>query len=498
MSNEANTGEWSSSIPDEDSRPESFGLVNGLDALRSSPEFRGPVEPLDGQALNEHIALFYESLDDQLSVTVPFIRQGLEQDERCIYVVDEVSTETVVEAMRDYDIDVEAALESGALEFYTIGETYLRTGSFDPDDMIDFYASFIEETTAEYTALRVTAETSWILHNDTTISKFMEYESKVNTLFDEEPATALCQYDLNAVPSDVICDIIRTHPHLIYQNTVCHNFYYTPPSEFFEPDQPNREADRMLRTLVERTNAKVELSEKVEELEESNERLKRFAYIASHDLQEPLRMISSYLQLLELQYGDELDEEANEYIGFAVEGSDRMRDMVEGLLEYSRIDMQESSFQRVETDVILENAANDLQLKIEESGAEIIADSLPAVVGDPNQLEQVFSNLLSNAIKYSGDDTPRVEVTAERVDEGWRFSVADNGIGIDPAYADQIFEVFNRLHSNDEYQGTGIGLSLCQKILAHHGGRIWVESDPGEGSTFYFTLPGADTEGQSE
>lgn len=491
MSQEAEHNPQEERLAGSAARSEPLSVERGLDALRSSPEFRGPVEPLDGVEANEHIALFYESHDEQVEAMVPFVRQGIERDERVMYVIEEHTKDDVLAALRDGGVDIDAATDSGALTFHSVDETYLRNGAFDPDEMIDFYRQTIEEATAEYPALRITADTHWILDEETTIEDFMAYESRVNELFRDEDCIALCQYDREAIPPEILTDVVRTHPHLIYNGALCHNFYYTPPQEYFGPDEPVRDIDRMLRTLVDRTEAKAELSDTIDELEESNERLKRFAYIASHDLQEPLRMISSFLQLLEDRYGDDLDEEAREYIDFAVDGSDRMREMVDGLLTYSRIDTNDAEFRPVDCTDVLDDVVSDLQLQIEERDATIVADELPTVVGDAAQLEQVFHNLVANAIKYTDDTPPRIEIEAQRQGDRCVFSVADDGIGIDPAYRDQIFEVFNRLHSNDEYQGTGIGLALCRKIVDHHGGDIWVDSEPGDGTTFYFTLPRA-------
>lgn len=202
-------------------------------------------------------------------------------------------------------------------------------------------------------------------------------------------------------------------------------------------------------------------------------------------------MVSSYLQLLETNYADELDEEARTYIDFAVDGSDRMREMIEGLLAYSRIDMDDIAFEPVESEDVVDDVLTDLQVRIDETDSTVIVDSLPAVYGDPQQIEQLLSNLISNAIKYSGEEPPRVEISAEKRGNRCVFSVADEGIGIEPEYVDQIFEIFNRLHSNEECQGTGIGLALCEKIVDHHGGDIWVDTEPGRGTTFYFTLPTA-------
>ena len=250
-----------------------------------------------------------------------------------------------------------------------------------------------------------------------------------------------------------------------------------------------REAEQRSHEL-ERTKA--ELEKTVEQLRTSNERLEQFAYAASHDLQEPLRMVSSYLQLVETRYAADLDEEAQEFIDFAVDGADRMRAMIESLLKYSRVTTGGESLEPTDAEAVLEDILDDLQLRIKETDATITTDELPTVTADASQLAQVFQNLLSNALTYSGTEPPQVYVSAERTDGKWRFSVADEGIGIDPEYHDRIFEVFQRLHTDEEEAEAGaggIGLALAQRVIERHGGEIWVESDPGEGATFYFTIP---------
>ncbi|QCS43453.1 PAS domain S-box protein [Natrinema versiforme] len=247
----------------------------------------------------------------------------------------------------------------------------------------------------------------------------------------------------------------------------------------------------MAHDITERKEYQRKLEETISRLEESNKRLEQFAYAASHDLQEPLRMVSSYLQLIESRYADALDEDGEEFLEFAVEGAERMRNMIEGLLTYSRIETQGEPLEPTDLDSVLESVLMDLQFQIEESDAEIETTELPRVEGDADQLRQVFQNLLSNAIEYSGDEPPRISVDADRKGGEWVISVRDEGIGIDPEESDRVFEVFQRLHSREEYSGTGIGLALCQRIIERHGGEIWVESEPGEGSTFSFTLPAA-------
>ena len=234
-------------------------LQNGLEAFQSSTEFKGPVEALDDHRCNDHFAQIYESDAERFAAAVPFVRHGIERDEHVMYVIDESSDAEVRAALRDGGIDVDAALDSGALSFHTVQETYLRNGSFDPDEMIDFYGDTVAEATEDYEALRIVAETTWLQDDATTVEQFMEYESKVNHLFASEDCLALCQYDRDGFSPEVVRNIVQTHPHLIYDGTACHNFYYTPPAEFFGPDRPKDEVDRMLGTLRDRTEAKAEL-----------------------------------------------------------------------------------------------------------------------------------------------------------------------------------------------------------------------------------------------
>lgn len=226
------------------------------------------------------------------------------------------------------------------------------------------------------------------------------------------------------------------------------------------------------------------------DLKASNERLERFASTLSHDLREPLRMVSSYVQLLERHYGDDLDEDAREFIGYAVDGADRMQSMIDSLLEYSRVTADEDVFEPTDADAVLEGVLEDLQIRIEETNAVVKVDELPTVRANREQLEQVFRNLIENAIQHSGDDPPRVHVGAEEAGDMWRFIVRDEGVGIDPAYQDRIFEMFEQIDGDDGNSGTaGMGLALCERIVDHHGGEIRVESEPGDGTTFTFTLP---------
>jgi len=240
--------------------------------------------------------------------------------------------------------------------------------------------------------------------------------------------------------------------------------------------------------VAERKRAEKKLKETVAALERSNAELERFAYVASHDLQEPLRMVISFTQLLEKRYQDKLDADAHDFINFAVGGASRMQNLINDLLAYSRVSQRSKPFEPTNMEEVFEAAVANLQIAIKESKTKVNHDPLPGVMADEGQLVQVFQNLISNAIKFRGKELPCVQVSAMYKEGECVFSVKDNGIGIDPQYFDRIFIIFQRLHGQ-EYPGTGAGLSIAKRIVERHGGRIWLESEPGKGSTFYFSIP---------
>ncbi|MGB8491423.1 MAG: ATP-binding protein, partial [Bacteroidales bacterium] len=225
-----------------------------------------------------------------------------------------------------------------------------------------------------------------------------------------------------------------------------------------------------------------------EELLRSNKELESFAYVASHDLQEPLRMISSFTQMLDQRYGDKLDQDAHDYIGFAVDGAKRMYDLLNGLLAYSRIHSKAREFTDVDMSVVFEKVTRNLSLRISERNAEIIRNELPVIKADESQIIQLVQNLFENSIKFSSGN-PKITFAATTEADQILFSVKDEGMGIEPQYFDRIFKIFQRLQPKEDYEGTGIGLAICKRIVDRHKGKIWVESEPGKGSEFYFTIP---------
>lgn len=246
---------------------------------------------------------------------------------------------------------------------------------------------------------------------------------------------------------------------------------------------------KVTRDITERKQTEERLEATLKNLERSNRELEQFAYVASHDLQEPLRMVSSYTQLLAQRYEGQLDEKAQKYINYAVDGAVRMQRLINDLLLYSRVSSQGSTFKAIDSHSALGEALRSLATAIEENRALVVNDNLPMVRADASQLAQLFQNLIGNAIKFRGSDLPRIRVSAADLGPEWRFSVQDNGIGIEAQYAEKVFVIFQRLHTMREYPGTGIGLAVCKRIVERHGGRIWFESEVGRGTAFHFTLP---------
>jgi PAS domain S-box-containing protein len=251
---------------------------------------------------------------------------------------------------------------------------------------------------------------------------------------------------------------------------------------------------KITRDLTERRQAEEALRHKAAELARSNAELEQFAYVSSHDLQEPLRMVTAFMRKLESEYGEKLDSDAREYIGYAVQGASRMKQLIKDLLTLSRVGTRSQEISATDCSAVLQGVLTNLEVAAKESGAEITCDPLPTVMSDRTQTGQLLQNLISNALTFRNQSVPRIHISAKRQGEEWVFSVSDNGIGISPEQHERIFMMFERLHDRTEYPGTGIGLAVCKKIVERHGGRIWVQSAPGEGSTFYFTLPAKDLE----
>jgi light-regulated signal transduction histidine kinase (bacteriophytochrome) len=293
----------------------------------------------------------------------------------------------------------------------------------------------------------------------------------------EIPLTQPCELD-KIPPSDV---------QSIFHELKVHQIELEMQNDDLRRTRQELEA-KIAQNITERKKAEESIKRYSRELERSNRELDNFASIAAHDLGAPLRVASGFANRLQKRYKERLDAEADRYISYIVEATERMQHLINDLLEFSRVGTRRKPLVPVDVNAIVEKTLANLTHEITESGAVINVDPLPTVSADKTQFIQLFQNLVGNAIKYSSN-TPRIHISAERKGGDWLFRVSDNGIGIDPRQFDRIFQIFQRLHSADEYSGTGIGLAICKKIVERLGGRIWVESKPGEGSTFFFTLP---------
>ena len=305
--------------------------------------------------------------------------------------------------------------------------------------------------------------------------------------FDAPAALAILQQTGLDLPFVVVSGHIGEETAVALMRAGAHDYVTKDHLARLAPVVERELGEARMRRELRRDHEQLRLS--LKELARSNAELEQFAYAASHDLQEPLRMVASYVELLDERYKDQLDGNAREFIAYAVDGATRMKQMIGDLLAYSRVGKNGEEVVAVACEAALGQACADLRTSIAEAAAEISHGPLPTVLGDFGQFARLFQNLLGNAVKFRGEDPPRIHVSAEQNAQEWVFSVRDNGIGLDPQFADRIFMVFQRLHGHEDYPGTGIGLAIARKIVEQRGGRIWVESEPGQGATFHFTVP---------
>jgi signal transduction histidine kinase len=555
-----------------------------------------------------HFCMFYESKEDLINILVPYFKEGLENNEFCMWVTSEpLNTEEAEKALRLTLPNIDVYLEKGQLEIIPYNEWYIIEGEFDSDRVLNGWVNKLNNSQDNgFDGLRLTGNTSWLEKNDW--NNFVDYEEEVDSILINYPMIAMCTYSIDKCNASEIIEVVNNHEfalvkrqgewtqfestkkkkmkealndneqrfaeakrifdvletlptmiclltpdyHVKFANRAfrdkfgesegrhCYDYCFgrTEPCDFcesyevLETGQPHqwevkapdgsiieaydfpftdvdgtplilemdvdvteqRQTQNALKKINETLEEQVkertqELSKSNIELKRSNKELKQFAYISSHDLQEPLRMVTSFTQLLERRYKGQLDNEADDYIEFIVEGAHRMKYLIDDLLAFSRLNTQAKELESVELENVIDDVLSNLSVTIKENKACITYDPLPTVNADKTQMMQVFQNLIANAIKFQGSNPPKIHISAHKDEKEWKFAVTDNGIGIDPEYQKQIFEVFKRLHTREEYPGSGIGLSVSQKIIRRHGGNIWVESELGKGSTFYFTIP---------
>jgi len=428
-----------------------------------------------------HFCQFYQTRNDLLDILVPYFKAGLENNEFCMWVTsDPLGPEEAKNALFSAVPDLNKYISNGQIEFLKYSEWYTKDGSFEADRVLSGWLEKMEKARARgFDGLRLTGNTFWLEREDW--DSFTAYEQKVNETLYQFPILALCTYSLEKCKTTEILDVVSNHEFALIRTAG--DWRLIESSEVKRTKLALEASNKELET--ERANLALANAE----LARSNKELEEFAYVASHDLQEPLRAISNYVQLIDKRYKGRLDKDADDFINFTVDGARRMQTLINDLLAYSRAGTRGKAFSPVLAGNVLQLAIRNITLTMGNAGAEITHDELPAITGDEEQLAHLFQNLFTNAIKFrKKDEPPRIHVSAEhRENEGWVFSIKDNGIGMEPKYSERIFQIFQRLHSR-EYEGTGIGLAICKKIVERHGGRIWVESAPGEGSIFYFTI----------
>ena len=389
-----------------------------------------------------HFCQFYETKEDLKDILIPYFKAGLENNEYCVLITaDPLAALEAKEALKKAVPDFNGYYQEGQIDILPYTEWYTKGGCFDSDRVLNGWIEKLENALENgYEGLRLTGNTFWLENKDW--DDFVDYEEAVDTVIGQYQMMALCTYCLEKCSAAEVIDVVNNHEFAIIKR---------------------KEKWELIET-TEHKRTEEELMNAMKKIQKSNHDLEQFAYVASHDLQEPLRMISSFLQLLQRRYEGQLDSDADEFIGYAVDGAQRMQNLINDLLEFSRVTTKGKKFDNVNMEEPLENALTNLKLAIEENNAAIIPNnSLPIINGDYSQMTQLFQNLIGNAIKYRSSEPPQIHISATKEDNNWLFSIKDNGLGIDPKYADNVFKIFRRLHSNSEYEGTGVGFSNHQK-----------------------------------
>jgi signal transduction histidine kinase len=438
----------------------------------------------------EHLCSVYDTTTEMMSQAVPYLKQGLHGGEQCIYVADENTNESVLSALTLGGIDADEALKEQRLLLWN-RHNYKPAGPFAREIMFDFVQTNVEKALAQgYTGLRLAVEMTWAPNAGVTVQDLVSWESLLNRLsYPGSKASFICMYNRLLLPSALIKEAVYVHPVVVLGQQVCPNLFYQPPEIALENKTEEEKLAWMLTQITRADVAEKALYQKTRALETANAELERFAYAASHDLREPLRLVSSYVDLLARRYKGKLDSDADDFINFTLMGVRRMEKLIQGTLTFAKVGLGTSVFEAVNCNELVTQAVANLDCSITETCAQIIRHPLPTVVGNPFLLLQVFQNLLHNALKYHGDQAPIVEISCHQEDGQWQFAVKDNGVGIERQYHQKVFDIFQRLESLDENSGSGIGLAICKKALERHGGQIWIDSEVGKGSTFYFSLP---------
>jgi signal transduction histidine kinase len=457
---------------------------------------------------HDHLCSIYESPEDHYAVAIPFIRIGLDRGEKCIYIADDGTVSDVRQAMESEGIDVDRATASKALVLATKEQAYLEHGSFDPDWMFTFWKEATQLAMSEgFSALRATGETEWVLRGGRGLDRWMEYESRLTHTLSESNCSALCQYNRRLFPPELILDVIRTHPMVIYDSAVCQNLYHVPPDEFLGTNQTAREVERLLTNIRERERVEAALREQLTERKRTEEALREaqaelahvtrvmtmgeLTALIAHEINQPLAaVVTNANACLRWLMGPipNLDE-AREALARIARDGNRASDVIGRI----RALVKKSGTEKASLDLneVIQEVVGLVQSEIQKSGVTLqmeLADDLPQILGNRVQLQQVILNLVMNGIEAMDTvtDRPRDLLIRSSPHESDNVLVAvqDSGIGIDRQNLEKIFDTFYTTKS----QGMGMGLAISRSIVENHGGRLWAVPNDGPGATFQFTL----------
>jgi signal transduction histidine kinase len=440
-------------------------------------------------AVHDHPCLLYKNADELATAFVPYLQAGLMCGERCVYFVTDSLPEYILECMRSNGFELAPFIESGAFLIIHTNDAHLKEGFFGEDKMRAYWSQSIADARRKgFKALRAVVEMTWALSGKPGCNILAPYESRLNTLLDAEDVTVLCMYDRTRFNAEMTKAVVAAHPLVVARHEVLENLAYVRPHKFNEySHELELEATLDNLTLIKR------LQTASRTLEHAYEELEHLTYIISHELQEPLATIRSYQNLLSVRYQDRLGPDADSFIAECTKASTTVGRMIDDLWTYARIEKGADHFGDFDAGAALSTAMDALIPCIEETRAQISFDTLPRVYGVQGQIADVFKQLLHNAMKFSNGARPSIHVSSQRKGLMWEFSVADNGPGIDSGHRREVFRVFYRIGGRPGDQGTGMGLSICRRIIEHHSGKIWIDGKQSIGARVIFSLPAIET-----
>jgi signal transduction histidine kinase len=453
--------------------------------------------------LHDHLCAVYSDADEQKNCFVPYLQEGLLQGDLCLYVFDETSKEFVLEALSQNGFNVRAYVESGALKIVHSSEAHMKGGSFDENQMMQLWEDLFSEASSKgFSGIRAAGEMTWSLGDKPGAGGLIPYESRLTEFSDKHPVALMCMYNRSRFSAEKLKATIHAHPKIMVRNQLMRNPGAPQPGKLQE-NNPVHDVDAFLITLKElndalsRESAARERAERLlvereqsEQVKQLNEDLQALARTVSHELQEPVGKIRSYLKLLSVRYKGRLGEDADEFIDICSDSAKTVHRMIDDLWVYARATQTgQLEAGRVSVEQLVDEVVRHQSRTIQAKGAQVIVYAMPDVKCHAAQLKYVFTCLLGNALTYTIEGrVPRIEIGCTRKSNQWLFSVSDNGQGIDPMHFRDIFRMFYRINNRPGDAGTGMGLATSKKIVEAHNGRMFVESKPGQGSTFYFTI----------